>query len=225
MYPFLFEIFMDPFRMLFWSFNCVQNSGTNTFDGEARRIKLEFDKLASEKTAEVSALLAEKDFVWHQYKLLEKDLTTKLNSKRAEVDKANEKIAKLLATIEELQSSNKEKDEFIAKLKTEVAEKEAGTNKCNDEISRLSWELELLRKSRSASITPVLNPCVTAAKPSNMGGKSVTPLLKHLTTGSGNPGGKDSVRNKSNVVLKKELSAAQVPDLSHSEKVFEFIIS
>ncbi|KAJ0026360.1 hypothetical protein Pint_09378 [Pistacia integerrima] len=196
-------------------------------DAEARKIKLQFDKLASEKRSEVSALLAEKDFIWHQYKLLENDLTTKLNSKRAEVDQANEKIAKLLANLEELQSSNNEKDELIAKLNTQVADKEAGTNKCNDEISRLSRELELLRKSRSASVTPLLNPCVTGAKTSNTGGKSglrksgsvsITPLSKHFTAGAGNPGGKNCVRNGSNVFVKKELSAAQVPDLLHSEK-------
>ncbi|KAL5845294.1 hypothetical protein ACOSQ4_011252 [Xanthoceras sorbifolium] len=208
--------------------------GSKMLEGEVKRLKLEYDKLACEKGKEVSSLLVEKEFVWHQYKLLDSELTNKLNSKRAEVDQANEKIANVLASLEQLQSSNNEKDKCIASLKTNIAEMEAGTGKLNDEISRLSRELELLRKSRNGSVTPMLNRCTAGDRTSNLRGKnggnendivlkkellrksgsaSVTPV----TAGATILRPKNSIRSGSNVVVKKELPA-QVPDLGETNK-------
>ncbi|KAK3231973.1 hypothetical protein Dsin_003854 [Dipteronia sinensis] len=133
--------------------------GSKMVEGEVKRLKLEYDKLAAEKRKEISSLLVEKEFVWHQFKRMESELTNKLNSKHAEVDQANENIANLLASTEQLQSSNNEKDKCIASLKTNIAEMEAGAGKLNDKISRLSRELELLRKSRNGSVMPMLNRC------------------------------------------------------------------
>ncbi|KAK4859893.1 hypothetical protein QYF36_013709 [Acer negundo] len=198
--------------------------GSKMLEGEVKRLKLEYDKLASEKSKEVSSLLVEKEFVWHQYKLMETELTNKLNSKRAEVDQANENIANLLSSMEQLQSSNNEKDKCIANLKTNITEMEAGAGKLNDKISVLSRELELLRKSKNGSVTPMLNRCTAGDRTSNLQGKnsgrneksrsaSVTPVAagnRILRTNN-------SILKGSNVVVKKELPA-QVPEVSRSSK-------
>ncbi|GAY42909.1 hypothetical protein CUMW_070600 [Citrus unshiu] len=188
------------------------------------------------KSIEVSAFLDERAFLWNQYKVMENDLTSKINSKRAEVDRANERIEKLLASTEQLQLSNNEKDETIAKLKTQIAQMETGSKKWNTEISRLTQELELLRKSRTASDTPVLNRCtrIAGATTSNAGdsvqnrsstagikgrlrksgSSSVTPLSNYSTTTAQSLGGK----NGDNVVVNKQMPAAQVPLHVDSEK-------
>lgn len=162
-------------------------------EGEIRRLKHEYEKLAFEKSSEVSALLAEKKFVWNQYKIMENDYTSKLGSNRSEVAKANETIEKLLSRVEQLQSLNDDRDEMIARLRNKVAEMEAETNNLNEATSRTSHKLNLLKKSRSSSVTPVLNCCTARARRSCVGAKK---------------SGSNTVKN--------ELSAAQFPD---SEKV------
>lgn len=77
------------------------------------------------KETEVSALLAEKDFVWNQLKKMESDYTAALKNKRIEVANANEAIGKLQHKVEELQTTVNEKDETIAKLRSELARLEA----------------------------------------------------------------------------------------------------
>ncbi|KAK9946935.1 hypothetical protein M0R45_012374 [Rubus argutus] len=162
-------------------------------DDDLRNLQQEYDKLASEKKTEVSALLAEKQFVWNQYNLLEKDYTGKLKSKQSEVEQANEKVQSLLASMEQLQSSNKEKDDKIALLTTEAAKKETDSSKLKEENSKLLKELELLRKSASASATSVLNHCSAGTRTYNLRGKN-------------------SALDRSNVTVKKESSAARLPD-------------
>ncbi|KAE9456938.1 hypothetical protein C3L33_11147, partial [Rhododendron williamsianum] len=129
---------------------------------------------ANENSSKVTALLAERDFVWNQYKKRESDLTDRLKSKSTEVEQANEKIQKLLASMEILQSSNSEKDRIILKLKSELEE---ASVKKSEEISRLSRELELLRKGKSASVTPVLRCCSTRSR-SNEGNDARNISLK-----------------------------------------------
>lgn len=94
-------------------------------ENELRRLKHENKKLGSKKNSELSALLSERDFAWNQYKELESNLTDQLRGKHAEVEQANEKIEKLLANMEQLQSSNNEKDDVILSLKTDMAELES----------------------------------------------------------------------------------------------------
>ncbi|KAF7140443.1 hypothetical protein RHSIM_Rhsim06G0021600 [Rhododendron simsii] len=129
---------------------------------------------ANENSSKVTALLAERDFVWNQYKKRESDLTDRLKSKSTEVEQANEKIQKLLASMEILQSSNSEKDRIILKLKFELEE---ASVKKSEEISKLSRELELLRKGKSASVTPVLRCCSTRSR-SNEGNDARNISLK-----------------------------------------------
>lgn len=162
-------------------------------EGEIKRLKDEYEKLASTKSSEVSALLAEKKFVWNQYKIMENDYISKFRCNRTEVARANEKVKELLGSMEQLQLRTNEKDETIADLRNKVAKMEAETNKLNEEYSRLSQELDILKSSRSAVATPVLNRCTAGAKPSNVGAKN-------------------SGRNRSHINFKTESSAAQVPD-------------
>ncbi|KAJ8772726.1 hypothetical protein K2173_027903 [Erythroxylum novogranatense] len=154
---------------------------------EVDRLRLEYEKLASEKNSEISALLKEKSFVWHQYNVLESNLTTKLKSKESEVGKANEKITTVIAHAEMLQASNNEKDETIEKLQTKLDHMEAETSNYKEQISKLSQELELLRKSNNTLVTPVLKPCNGEPK-------------------SSQPGIKCSNRDRSKILVKKEQS-------------------
>ncbi|KAL6216250.1 hypothetical protein ACLB2K_009476 [Fragaria x ananassa] len=155
-------------------------------DDELKKLQGEYDKLASKKKTEVSALLAEKKFVWNQYNLMEKDYAGKLKSKQSEVDQANEKVHALLASMEQLQSANKEKDDKIALLETDFT-------KLKEENSKVVRELESLRKSVSAPGTPVLNHCSAGTRAFNLRGKN-------------------SALDRSIVTVKKEPSAAQLTD-------------
>ncbi|XP_050215013.1 uncharacterized protein LOC126666094 isoform X2 [Mercurialis annua] len=162
-----------------------KSSGCKRLDNEVKRLKLEYEKLASEKNSEISALVKQKDFVWNQYNVLESTLNDKLKSKQSEVEQANAKIAKVLASVETLQSSNDEKDETIDRLKAKLAQVEVDRDKSKEEIFRLSHVLESLKKSRSAQVTPALKQCNTGGKGSNQVVKS-------------------NGRTGSNVVVKKE---------------------
>lgn len=162
-------------------------------DDELKKLQGEYDKLASEKKTEVSALLAEKKFVWNQYNLMEKDYVGKLKSKQSEADQANEKVQALLASMEQLQSANKEKDDKIALLETDFT-------KLKEENSKVVRELESLRKSVSAPGTPVLNHCSAGTRAYNLRGKN-------------------SALDRSIVTVKKEPSAAQLTDPSKNTKM------
>ncbi|GMY28260.1 ERC protein 2 isoform X1 [Fagus crenata] len=187
--------FSDPKVLSLTNGSDIQGEERNskTMEGEVRRLQHEYEKLASEKSSELSTLLAENKFVWNQYKIMENDYTSKLRSEHSEVELANEKIKKLLASVEQLQSLNDEKDETIATLRTKVYKKEADSNKLNEENLRLSQELDLLKKSRSSLVTPVLNRCTAGAQPFCLRDKN-------------------SIRDRSNVIVKKESSAAQAKD-------------
>uniref|UniRef100_A0A2P2P0Q3 Cytomatrix family protein n=1 Tax=Rhizophora mucronata TaxID=61149 RepID=A0A2P2P0Q3_RHIMU len=169
----------------------LKSSDPKVLEGEVKRLRLEYEKLASEKSTEISALLKEKSFLWHQYNVLECNLTHKLKSKEAEVEMANEKIASVLAHVELLQSSNSEKDEMIGMLKTKIREMEADTNKSKEKIYKLSQQMELLRKFKSDQVTPALNRCNAEDKVSAWAVRS-------------------SGRDKHNIAVKKEASSVPV---------------
>ncbi|XP_022132146.1 protein MLP1-like isoform X2 [Momordica charantia] len=159
-------------------------------EGEVRRLRREYEKLASEKMSEVSALVAEKKFVWNQYNVMENGYTSKLKSKHSELELANQKIEKLVATLEQLQTSSNEKDGIIATLRDQVGKMETDSSKLKEEVSKLSHELEVQRKSMNANATPVLNQCTAGTRPSSLGGKNCK-------------------KNRSNVTINKDMSSAQ----------------
>ncbi|KAB5568141.1 hypothetical protein DKX38_001934 [Salix brachista] len=150
----------------------LKSGKAKKLEAEVEKLKLENEKLVFEKNSEVSASQKRKTFVWNQYDILESNLTIKLRIKEAEVEKANEKIAEVLAISESLQSSNDEKDEIIQRFNNKVAKMEADTKKWKEDTSKLSRELELLRKSRSAQITPVMKPCSAPLGTFTLGVKS-----------------------------------------------------
>ncbi|XWS20949.1 hypothetical protein CRYUN_Cryun30bG0013700 [Craigia yunnanensis] len=165
-----------------------------TLEADVRRLKLEYENLASEKSSQVAALMAENKFAWNQFNILQSQCTDKLNSKHSELEIANRKIEALISNMEELRSSNAEKDEIIERLKSEVSQKEADASRFHEEVSKISREVELLRKSRSSSCTPVIKHCAAGRRTSVLGGKN---------------GGRDGC----NVIMEKEDSAPHVPDL------------
>ncbi|KAM7514064.1 hypothetical protein LguiA_003647 [Lonicera macranthoides] len=136
-------------------------------ESEVRKLKYENEKLNSKN----SALSSERDFVWKQFKKIESNLTDQLKTKHDEIEQANEKIQKLLANMEQLQSSNTGKDDKIMVLRTSMAKLEYDSFKKSEEISRLTKEIELLRKSKSDSVTPVLRHCTIEQRMSRLGGK------------------------------------------------------
>lgn len=148
--------------------NDINNKGERqrykALQSEVKKLKSEMKKSNAEKNSTVSALLAEKNFVWNQYKTMETDLTEQLREKRAEVESANEKIQTLVSRTEELQFSSEKLRVDFAKLKSETVKK-------NEEISRLSGEIKLL-KSRSTSATPVLRRCRVESGTSPVKGKN-----------------------------------------------------
>ncbi|XP_061357010.1 uncharacterized protein LOC133301395 [Gastrolobium bilobum] len=173
---------------------------SNDIEDELRRLKGEREKVALEKSSEVSSLLAENTFVWNQYNLMEKDYTNKLRSKQAEVEKAKEKITILVSSMELLQCENNKKDSTISQLQSKVADMEAETKRLNKEISGLSVELESLRKFRNNQVTPVLNHCTEGTKASESG----------IITSS---------RSRRNITLKKEICTPDAPaPVKSSEK-------
>ncbi|KAG7029437.1 hypothetical protein SDJN02_07776 [Cucurbita argyrosperma subsp. argyrosperma] len=130
---------------------------------EVQRLQKAYEKLASERSSEVTALLAEKTFVWNQYSIMENDYESKLRQNLTEVELARTKIENLLANMEQLQSLNIEKDCTIAALESQLKKTEVDSRKLNDEISRISRELEVLRKHNGVSVTPVLNRCTSGS--------------------------------------------------------------
>ncbi|CAN8292327.1 unnamed protein product [Cochlearia groenlandica] len=135
---------------------------TKSLEAEIRKLKLEYEKLASEKKCEVADLLRENRFAWRQFKCMESGFTDKLKKKDDEISQANTKISSLISYQEDLQASNLGKDEIISTLKAKVAEMETNSTKKDEETSKLSRDLESLKKSRS--FTPVLTRCTTRDK-------------------------------------------------------------
>lgn len=158
---------------------------------ELKKLKQENERLIAKKTPEVSALLKERDFVWNQWKTMETDLTNKLKSKEAEVEQQDSKIKSLLAGMEELQASNKEKDDMIANLESKMIKLEADSLIKSKEITRLSRELEAVKKSKSDPVTPLLRSCTAETRRMQLGGKN-------------------SITHNRNVTENKELNSSQV---------------
>ncbi|KAG8377921.1 hypothetical protein BUALT_Bualt08G0083800 [Buddleja alternifolia] len=150
--------------------NDVSNKGgasrNKALQDEVRRLKSEIDKCQTEKNSEISALLAEKNFVWNQFKKMENDLNEKLRKKGDEVEHTNKKVQALVNRAEELQFSNERLRIDFAKVKSDSSQK-------SEEISRLVKEIEVL-KSRSDSMTPLLRQCRADAAGSHRGGKNRT---------------------------------------------------
>lgn len=91
---------------------------TSALKGKLRKLKNSYKSLSSQKKVVVSALLAEKDFVWNQLKQMENGYIAALQTKKAEVEHASEALSKLQEKIQDLQASLNEKDGMITELKS-----------------------------------------------------------------------------------------------------------
>ncbi|CAI9116933.1 OLC1v1018230C1 [Oldenlandia corymbosa var. corymbosa] len=157
------------------------------------------DRLALVKSAEIDALLAEKNFVWNQYRQMESNLNRQLNERRTEIESANEKIQTLLASMDKLQSSESRKDNVIEMLKSDVAKLKSELVKKDEDASRLGKELESLKKSMN--MTPLLRHCSSQSTTTRSKGKDVRTMIvkKELESSCGlQKGSRSSKRKKAN---------------------------
>ncbi|XP_057794834.1 uncharacterized protein LOC131011085 [Salvia miltiorrhiza] len=144
-----------------------ESSRIKALQDEVRKLKNEIEKSKVEKNAEISALMAEKNFIWNQFEQMETSLTEKLRKERDEVKNVKEKFQILVSRADELQISNE-------KLKANIFTMESESIKKNEEIVKLMKEIETL-KSRSGSASTLLRPCrADAASSSRRGKKSST---------------------------------------------------
>lgn len=143
--------------------NKGESSRIRALQDEVRKLKSEIEESKVEKNSEVSALLAEKKFIWNQYEQMETSLTEKFRKKCNEVENANEKVQILVSRADELQISNE-------KLRASITTMEFESSKKNEEIFKLKKEIETL-KSRSGSASTLLRPCRADATSSSRRGK------------------------------------------------------
>lgn len=140
-----------------------ENLRKKALQDEVRKLKSEIQRYKL-KDSEISALLAEKNFVWNQYKEMETTFNEQLRKKRDEVENANEKVQILASRADELQILNEKLRGNITKMESESSQK-------NEEISELRKEIESL-KSRSGSASTLLRPCRADATSSSKRGKN-----------------------------------------------------
>ncbi|EOA37048.1 hypothetical protein CARUB_v10010151mg [Capsella rubella] len=188
-----------------------EGSAIKSLEARIRKLKLEYEKLVSEKKCEVSDLVRENGFAWNQFNCIEVELTDKLKRKDDEIAQANLKISSLLSYQEQLQSTNQEKDETISMLKAKMAEMETNSTKKDEEISKLSRDLESLKKSRG--FTPVLTRCTKLEKRSNTVGSYIsTKKEKSAASSSSNEKvSKNSKRKRMNTTT--PVSVSEIPKL------------
>ncbi|CAA0818558.1 Unknown protein [Striga hermonthica] len=128
-----------------------EGSRNKALQNEVKKLKCEIEKCKSDKNTEISALLAEKNFVWHQLKKTEDDLNKEIKRKDEEVKQAHERLRLIVNASTELQVSHEE-------LRTDFSRLESDSVQKSEEISRLLKEIDLL-KSRSESPSTLLHPC------------------------------------------------------------------
>lgn len=106
---------------------------------EIRKLKKAYKALSSQKESEVSALLAEKDFVWNQYKTMEKDYETLLKKKKMEAAQATEAAEKLQQKVEELQLQvvAQKKDDNIGRLQSEANDAKTKILALEDKLQKM----------------------------------------------------------------------------------------
>ncbi|CAF2163066.1 BnaAnng14780D [Brassica napus] len=105
---------LKDFKALFdfLTLNTSKDNGdteaAESLEVKIRKLKLEYEKLASEKKCEVSDLRRENGFALSQFKCIQTGFTDKLKRKDEEIAQANAKVSTLLSCQEQLQSSNLE---------------------------------------------------------------------------------------------------------------------
>uniref|UniRef100_A0A0D9ZGH2 Uncharacterized protein n=1 Tax=Oryza glumipatula TaxID=40148 RepID=A0A0D9ZGH2_9ORYZ len=102
---------------------------------ELKKLKHAYKTLSSEKEKEVSALRAEKDFVWNQLRTMENDYTDLLKKKKIEAAQATEAAQKLQKNLEELQDQNKGNE--IGRLQAEAVDAKMNISILEDKLQEM----------------------------------------------------------------------------------------
>ncbi|KAK2971449.1 hypothetical protein RJ640_020855 [Escallonia rubra] len=188
-------------------------------DSELKRLNHDSEKLKLMNNDDVSALLSERNFLWNQYRKMERDLTDQLNSKQAEGEQANEKMQNLLTSIEQLQTSNSDLTDL---LRSKYAEGERASEKIQKLLTNME-QLQALNSEKDGTIVTLKANMAKLESDSLKKGDeisrlskeleslrksrsdSVTPVLRRCTAESGSSqlGGK-------NIVVKKDPYSSQV---------------
>lgn len=143
-----------------------EGSRNKALQAEVRKLKAELQSYKSENNSEITALLAEKKFVWKQLENMENNLTEQLKKKCEEVEYANQKVHALVMSNEMLRS--------------ELSKKESESVQKSEEISRLLKEIEIL-KSRSMSASSSLHHSGIEAASSSREGKNSAADGRNIT--------------------------------------------
>ncbi|KAK8452579.1 hypothetical protein SEVIR_5G134300v4 [Setaria viridis] len=104
---------------------------------ELRKLKQAYKTLSSEKDRQISALTAEKDFVWNQFKTMEQEYIVTIKNKNIEAKQATEAAQKLRHNVDELQEAAQEKDDEIARLQAEVTNAKEKMLILEDELQQM----------------------------------------------------------------------------------------
>ncbi|KAH9609013.1 hypothetical protein KSS87_020562 [Heliosperma pusillum] len=164
---------------------------------EVATLKREYEKLSVKYSDEVSSLRAEIKFAWNQYNEKEGHFTRLLQGKNDEINKANEKITTLLATLEQLQMSNSVKDQTVNKLVAEARQKD-------EIISRYSKELDMFKFKRPVERPPIRrcsaesSPCSSKRRKTSRNGESPDPEVG------------DAQLETANAILRAEVNKLEV---------------
>ncbi|KAL0913363.1 hypothetical protein M5K25_016818 [Dendrobium thyrsiflorum] len=122
-----------------------RNQLTTPLKKEIKQLKHAYRELSSKRDTEISALLAEKDFVWNQFRRMESDYIALCNSKRTEADhQSREAVDKLQNSVEKLKQAINNKDEIIVKLEAERSMLALDARKHAEEVEQANNKMKML---------------------------------------------------------------------------------
>ncbi|XP_062185541.1 uncharacterized protein LOC133889096 [Phragmites australis] len=104
---------------------------------ELRKLKQAYKTLSSEKDKEISALRAERSFVWNQFKTMEQEYGETCKKKTLEAKQAIEAAQKLQRNVGELQVAAQKNDDEIDRLRAEAVNAKEKMLILEDELQRL----------------------------------------------------------------------------------------
>ncbi|XP_042012984.1 uncharacterized protein LOC121761399 [Salvia splendens] len=181
-----------------------ESSRNKALHEEVRKLKNELEKSKVDRSSEISALLAEKNFIWNQYKQMETSLTEKIRKERDEAKNANEKVHMLVSRADELQISNE-------MLKANITTMESESNKKNEEIAKLMKEIETL-KARSGSASALLRPCRAGSASSSGRGKKSSATRASTIKGKKESDSSQTTEKGSRNLKRKAIDVIVIPD-------------
>ncbi|KAH0456692.1 hypothetical protein IEQ34_014599 [Dendrobium chrysotoxum] len=122
-----------------------RNQLTTSLKKEIKKLKHAYRELSSRRDTEISALIAEKDFVWNQFRKMESDYIALCKSKRTEADHQSREAAdKLQDSVEKLQQAINNKDEIIVKLEAERSMLALDAKKHAEEVEHANNKMKML---------------------------------------------------------------------------------